>query len=93
MKEFHKKATSDKTWASFKKVFTEKYNDLAEKTKVTNRDAGFHSADEIQEIRGLLEHLAMAEVANKNIVTKLTEAVNTLTRNNTSLTKKLSDTI
>ena len=62
-----------------------------EKTKVTNRDAGFHSANVMQEIRGLLEHLSMAEVANKNIVTKLTEAVETLTRNNTSLTKKLSD--
>ena len=71
MKEFHNKVTADKTCASFKQVFTEEYNDLVEDTKVTNSDAGFHSANEMQETRGALNHLSMAELANKNIVTKL----------------------
>ena len=80
MKEFYDKVTADKIWASFKQVFTDEYNDLVEEIKVTNGDAGFHSANGIQEIRGALDHLAMAEVANKNIVTKLKEAVETPTR-------------
>ena len=78
--------TADKTWASFKQVFVEEYHDLVEETKVTNRDSNFHSAYSMQDIVGALEHLAMAEVANKYIVTKLIEAVEILTRNNASLT-------
>ena len=62
-----------------------------EETKVTNMDDGFHSANAMQEIGGALEHLAMEAVAEKDIVTKLTEAVKTLTRNNASLTTQLRD--
>ena len=48
LKYWHKKATADKTWASLKQVFAEEYHDLVEVTKVTNRDAGFHSANAMQ---------------------------------------------
>ena len=46
-----------------------------EDTKVTHRDSGFHSANAMQEIGGALEHLSMVVGTNKEIVTKLTEAV------------------
>ena len=62
----------DKKWASFKQVFTEEYHGLVDETKVTNRDTGFHSANTMQEIGGALENLAMAAVADKDIVTNMT---------------------
>ena len=69
----------------------EEYHDLVEETKVTNGDSGFHSENTMQEIGGALEHPAMAEVANNDIVTKFTEAVEPLTRNNTSHMTQLRD--
>ena len=45
----------------------------------------------MQYIRGELENLAMVAVADKGIFTKLTEAIEELTRNNASLTTQLSD--
>ena len=62
-----------------------------EDNKFTNRDAGFHSSNAIQEIRGALKHLVMAAGTNRYIVTKLTEAVYQLTKSNTSLMTKLRD--
>ena len=89
LKEWYKKATSDNTSASFKQVFVEEYHDLVEETKVTNGDASFQSASPMQDIRGALEHLTMAVVADKDIVTKMKEAVETLTRNDASLRTQL----
>ena len=88
LKEWRKKATAEKTWGSSKQVFAEEYYDLVEETKVTNGDAGFHSANATKEIGGAL---AMAAVPDKDIVTNLTEAVDTLTRKNAYLTTQLSD--
>ena len=64
-----------------------------EETKVTKGDAGFNSANEIQEIRGALEHLAMEAGGDKDIVAKLTEAVEQLTKNNAALMAQLSDSM
>ena len=91
LKEWCKKVIVYRNWASFKQVFAEEYHKLVEETKVTRGDAGFQSTDAMQEIGGALEHLAMEAVAEKDIVTKLTEAVKTLTRNNASLTTQLRD--
>ena len=52
LKEWRKKAMAENTWAGFKIIFAEEYHDLVEETKVTKGDAGFNSANEIQEIRG-----------------------------------------
>ena len=41
LKEWKKKATSEKTWASFKQVFTEEYHKMVEETKFTNMDTDF----------------------------------------------------
>ena len=54
-----------------------------EDTKVITRDTGFHSSNAMQDIGGALEHLAMAAGANRYIFTKLPEAVEQLTKNNT----------
>ena len=43
--------------------------------KVTCGDAIFHSANAMQDIGGELEHLTMAEMADKDIVSRLTDAV------------------
>ena len=59
---------------------------MVDETKVTNGDAGFHSAIEMHEIGGALENLSMEAVDDKDIITKMTEAVKSLTRNNASLT-------
>ena len=56
-------------------MFIEQYHDLVEGTKVTSRDLGFHSSKVMQDILGGPKHLAMAEVADKDILMKLTEAV------------------
>ena len=47
----------------------------------------------MQEIGGALEHLDLAAEAEKDIITQITEAVETLTRNSMSLTTKLSDAL
>ena len=60
-----------------------------EDTKVANGDAVFHSVNSMQDIGGSLDPIAMAFGADKDIVTKLTEAVETLTINNASLTTQL----
>ena len=60
-------------------MFIEQYHDLVEETKVTSRDFGFHSSDVMHEIVGVLKHLAMTSVADKDILMKLTEAVKSLT--------------
>ena len=91
LKECLKKATADKTWASFKQFFVEEYHYLVEENKVINRDANFHSTNVMQEIVGSINHLAMAAVANKDIVANLTEAVETLTTKNASLMMQLSN--
>ena len=75
LKECHKKVMADKTWSSFLKVSAEEYHDLVEETKVNSRVAGFHYANAMQEIGGALEHISMVVGTNKEIVTKLTEAV------------------
>ena len=78
-----------RNWASFKQVFAEEYHKLVEETKVTRGDAGFQSTDAMQEIGGALDHLYMVEVKKKDILTKLGEAVEALTRNNAYLTTQL----
>ena len=45
----------------------------------------------MQEIGGALEHLVLAAEDNKDVVTKLTEAHEALTRKNASLKMQLSD--
>ena len=82
---------ADKKWSRFKTIFAEEYHDLVEDTKVTIGDSGFHLDNKIQEIGGALEQLAMAAGAYKNIVTKLTEGVEKLKKNNKSLTMQLRD--
>ena len=74
-------------------MVAEEYHDLVEETKVTNGDVGFHSANAMQYIGRALEHLTMALVADKDIVTKLIEAVEAITGNNASLMTQLSDTM
>ena len=93
LKEWHKKATADKTCASVKQLFVEEYHYLVEENKVINRDADFHSTNVMQEIVGSINHLAMAAVSDKDIVANLTEAVETITINNSSLTTQLSNTM
>ena len=93
MKEWQKKATPDKTLARFKQVFAEEYHDIMEETKANNGDAGFHSAKAMQDIRGALEHLAIAAGANKDIVPNMTEEVEQQIINNASLTTQLSNTM
>ena len=56
-------------------MFVKEYHDLVEKTKVTSGDSGFHSEKSMQEIAGALDHLALAEEADNDIITKITEAV------------------
>ena len=62
-----------------------------EETKVASRDAGFHSANAMQDIVGALEQFAMEEVNNNDIFTKLIGAVKAPTRNNATLMTQLSD--
>ena len=93
LKEWRKKVTADKTWVSFKQVFAEEYHDLVEETKVTSGDAVLKSANAIQEIGGAIKHLSMAAVDDKEIFTKLTEAVKELTRKNLYLTTQLRYTM
>ena len=50
LKEWRKKATADKMWSIFKRVFAEEYRDLVEDTKVANRDSGSHSTNAMQDI-------------------------------------------
>ena len=47
----------------------------------------------MQEIGGALENLTLAAVTDKYVVTRLTEVVRLLTRNNTPLTAQLSNAI
>ena len=54
LKEWHKKSPADQTWTIFKQVIAEEYQNLAEETKVTSRDSGFHSENAMQEIGGAL---------------------------------------
>ena len=51
-----------------------------EDTKVTTRDAGFHSTDTMQDIGGALKNLSMGAGGNRDIITKLTEDVEQLTK-------------
>ena len=63
-----------------------------EETKVTTGDAGFRSANAVQEIRGgVLKHIATAAGADRYILNKVTEVVEKLTKNNASLTTQLSN--
>ena len=64
-----------------------------EDTKVTTGDAGFHLANAMKEIVEALEHIAMAARSDKEIFTKLTEAVEQLTKNNLEITSQLSDSM
>ena len=86
LKEWRKKSEAYQTWAIFKQVLAKDYHDLLEETKVASGEAGFHLSNEIQDIGEALDHLAMVEMANKDIVSRLTEAVKVLTRINASLT-------
>ena len=45
----------------------------------------------MQDIGGSLKHIAMVVGANRDIFTKLTEAVDQLAKNNASLTTQLSN--
>ena len=45
----------------------------------------------MQDIGGVLEHLSMTAGSDKDIVTKLTETMEQLTKNNASLTMQISD--
>ena len=73
-------------------MFAEEYHDLVEDTKVTNGDAGFHLANTMQEIGGGdLSTSLLAAGAERDIVTKLKDAVEKLTKSNASLTTQLSD--
>ena len=74
-------------------MFAEEYHDLVEDTKVTTGYSIFHSANAIQDIGGALEHLSVASGSDREIFTKLTEAVEKLTKNNASLTTRLRDTM
>ena len=76
----------DKIWASFKTIFAEEYHELVEETNVNTGDASFHLANAIKEIWVAIKHLSMAADDNKDIVTKLIEAVEQLKNNNVSLT-------
>ena len=80
LKEWRKKTTAYKNWASFKQVFVEEYHNLEEKTKVNSGDEIFHSENAMREIGGALEHLYMAVVADTYITTNLTEAVESQTK-------------
>ena len=71
----------------------EEYHDLVEETKVSNGDYSLHSANEMQDTGGALEHLSMAARAGKEIITNLTEVVETLPIKNASLTTQLSNTM
>ena len=63
-----------------------------EEPKVTTGDAGFRSANAVQEIRGgVLKHIATAAGADRYILNKVTEVVEKLTKNNASLTTQLSN--
>ena len=47
----------------------------------------------MQDIGGALDHLDMAEVADREIITKLTEAVKSFTQNHVPLTAQLKNAI
>ena len=61
--------------------------------KFTSGEYRFHSANEMQYIEEVLEHLIMAATAGKDIVSRLMEAVEALTQNNVSLATQLSNTM
>ena len=69
LKEWQKKVTTNHMWKTFRQAFAEEYQNLVEETKVASGYAGFHSANEIQEIGGALDHLDMATVDNKDVLT------------------------
>ena len=64
-----KKGATDQKWPIFKQLFDEEYRELIEETKVTNVDDRLHSANTIQDIGGALEHLALTEIADEDVVT------------------------
>ena len=80
IKEWRKKATTDQTWTNSNQVFAEYYHNLVKETKVTSGYSGFHSANAMQEIFRALEHLALMVAADKDMVTRITEAVEALTK-------------
>ena len=88
-----KNVSTEQTWTNFKQVFAEEYHELVEETKVTSGDDRFYLANDIQDIGRALEHLSMASVEDKYIVTNITKAAKLLTRKNASLTAQLSNTI
>ena len=83
----------EKMWAIFKIIFLEEYYDLVEETKVTTGESFFHSSNVMHKIGGALEHLAMASGDDKDIFSKLNEAVDQLTNTNESLTAQLSESM
>ena len=80
LKEWSKKAMADKTCARFKTIFAEEYDDLVEEIKITTRDAGFRLANAMQEIKREIDQPTIAAREDKYIVTKLTEAVEKITK-------------
>ena len=79
LKEWRKKAETDKTWEIFKKALAEEYHDLMEEMKFTSGDAVFHLDNAMKETGEALEHLDMEVTADNDIVSRLTESVKELT--------------
>ena len=88
-KEWRKKQTTDKTWATFKTFFAAEYHDHKEQQKVNHTNNNFHSTNATVDIGQALDNLALAATADRDIVAQLTESNLQLTTTNKLLTEQL----
>ena len=92
---WHNNILSDKTWAGFKNLFMEQYNDLRELQPILKNQTGFHGANMAitmqDNIVKALENLAMTTTSDKYVLTPLTSNIKQLEENNRNLMEKIQN--
>eukprot|EP00957_Ditylum_brightwellii_P146843 11178541-Ditylum_brightwellii.AAC.2 len=79
-KEWCKKPDSDKTWPNFKRYFAAAYADNLEETATTSMGYGTDTAQQQGSLMEVLEHLTNAALSDRAVLTNLTQANPTLTK-------------
>ena len=84
-KMWHKKLSSDKTWAGFNNFFADEYHDLHKLQHINTTQAGFHGSNMAITMQGnifeALENLAMDTISEIDVPTQITSTTNNLTEN------------
>ena len=82
---WHKKFSSQKIWAEFKKFFAEEYRDICELQHMNENKPWFHGANVAIKMKEgdmkALANLVMATPSEKDVLTQITSTIKKLSEN------------